>query len=376
MSHKKILVVEPYYGGSHQQFIEGLVDNVPAEYTILSLPARKWKMRMQLSAPWFVRKIDEMEISKRFFDAVLFSTFIDVAVFKALIVSVHNWNNSCKYLLYFHENQFSYPGKLPKKSNHQFTAINFTSALIADFVAFNSNFNRINFLAQCRDYTRKAIDMNVEVEVDRIEKKSFTLYPGIDFRELDRLSLLEKNDHIPLIIWNHRWEHDKNPEDFFEVLSRLQEEGINFRLAVLGQRFSRQPVCFDIAKKKFDKNIIHFGYIEDRIEYYKLLVQGNIVVSTALHEFYGIAVLEAVRAGCVPVLPDRLSYQELFDGAYLYEDGMLLEHLKKLLCCKPALSRSTSKSLTERYSWHSLAEQYRCWLGIHQGANTNESFTS
>jgi len=364
MSHKRILVIEPYYGGSHQQFIEGLIKSIPAEYIILSLPARKWKMRMQLSAPWFVRKIAEMEASERYFDAVMFSSFIDVAVFKALIDSLANWNHSCKYLIYFHENQFSYPGILPKKSNHQFTSINFTSALVADFVAFNSNFNRKNFLVQCRNYTRKAIDMDVEVEVDRIEQKSITLYPGIDFSEIDRLPAWNKNDLNPLIIWNHRWEHDKNPDEFFDVLSRLQDEGIRFRLAVLGQRFSRQPACFDSAKKNLDKTIIHFGYVEDRNEYYKLLVQGNIVVSTAFHEFYGIAVLEAVRAGCVPVLPNRLSYQELFDGAYLYEDGMLFKRLEELLCCNPSLTRATSKKITERYSWHSLAEQYRCWLGV------------
>ena len=364
MSDKRILVVEPYYGGSHQQFIEGLINNVPAEYMILSLPARKWKMRMQLSAPWFIRKIEQMEASERHFDVVLFSTFIDVAVFKALSVSLDNWNHSCTYLIYFHENQFSYPGVLPKRSNHQFTSINFTSALVADLVAFNSHFNRANFLAQCRDYTRKAIDMDVQEEVNRIESKSVTLYPGIDFREIDRLSVLSKDEHNPLIIWNHRWEHDKNPEEFFDVLSRLQKGKIPFRLAVLGQRFSRQPACFDAAKKNFEKNIIHFGYIENRIEYYRLLVQGSIVVSTALHEFYGIAILEAVRAGCVPVLPDRLSYQELFDGAYLYDDGMLFEHLKDALRGRPALSKATSKKLTDRYSWQSLAEQYRCWLGI------------
>ena len=35
------------------------------------------------------------------------------------------------------------------------------------------------------------------------------------------------------------------------------------------------------------------------------------MLSTARHEFFGIAVAEALRAGCLPWLPARLSYPEL-----------------------------------------------------------------
>ena len=44
------------------------------------------------------------------------------------------------------------------------------------------------------------------------------------------------------------------------------------------------------------------------------------ILSTALHEFQGLAVLEAVAAGCVPIVPAREAYPELFAAQYSYPD--------------------------------------------------------
>jgi glycosyltransferase involved in cell wall biosynthesis len=362
MSFKKILIVEPYYGGSHKQFLEGVVGHVDACFTLLKLPARKWKMRMQLSAPWFVKKIKEMDGRDRCFDLVLCSTFIDVAVFRALISEVDGWDSRTSFHTYFHENQFVYPGHLPKSSQHQFTAINFTTALASDRIAFNSNYNRDTFCGQCRKYLSKAVDMEMVEDIDAIEKKSTILYPGMDYTHLDELNEIKGSGEIPVIIWNHRWEHDKNPEEFFEACYRLRDEAVPFRLVVLGQRFRDSPDCFSKAREELQEQILHFGYVENKQDYYRLLSQGDYVVSTAHHEFFGISVLEAVRAGCYPVLPERLSYPELYKKKYLYKEGRLFKRLKTILRDKPTRSRERSFELTERFSWESILPEYHRWL--------------
>ena len=53
------------------------------------------------------------------------------------------------------------------------------------------------------------------------------------------------------------------------------------------------------------------GYEPDRMRYWERLARCDWVLSTATHEFFGLAVAEALLAGCLPWLPDRLSYTEL-----------------------------------------------------------------
>ncbi len=361
---KRILVIEPYYGGSHKGFLDGLTAAVDAHFTLMSLPARKWKMRMQLSAPWFIGQIEALPTSERHFDTVMFSSFIDVAVFKAMTQSVAGWNSRCRLCAYFHENQFAYPGFLDRRMNHQFAAINFTTALTSDSTAFNSHFNRSAFLNQCRKYLAKATDMDLSPSAVRLEEKSTVLYPGMDFTTIDRLKGGRTLHAVPRIIWNHRWEHDKNPEVFVDALYRLAGDGLDFELAILGQTFRNRPPCFEALRRKLGDRIVHYGYVAAEEAYCRCLVEGDIVVSTALHEYFGISILEAVRAGCLPVLPDRLVYPELFDGRYLYVENGLYERLRTAVKQAERLPEEEAMRLTEPFDWRHQAPAYARWLGL------------
>ncbi len=62
--------------------------------------------------------------------------------------------------------------------------------------------------------------------------------------------------------------------------------------------------------------------MENKREYQALLQQSNVVLSTALHDFQGIAVLEGVAAGCIPVVPNRLAYPELFEKNIALKQAM------------------------------------------------------
>lgn len=359
---RRVLILEPYFGGSHKLFLEGVQKTVEANFVVMSLPARKWKMRMQFSAIWFVQQIQKLPVLERAFDVVLCSTFVDVAVLRAMLYSIAGWNHDAVVKTYFHENQFAYPNQNKDLSMRQFTAINCSTALASDGGAFNSHFNRDSFIAGVRKVIKFATDMKIPSCADDILQKSVVLYPGMDYSSLDGVSRRVADDGPPVIVWNHRWEHDKGPEMFFDALYQLKKKGLAFRLIVLGESYANKPECFAEAEHRLADEIVHFGYAESRQKYAELLHQGDVLVSTAKHEFFGIAVLEGIRAGCYPLLPKSLSYPELYEEKFLYTPGKLAVKLETYLRNPVMIEKETSKSLTERFSWQRCKDEYTQWL--------------
>lgn len=350
----EILVLEPYYGGSHRSFLENL-RSLPFNFTFLTLPARKWKWRMRLSAPYFAEKMQKMN---HCFDRILCSSFVDVAALKGLGPS---WASKIPLLTYFHENQFAYPVRKEDKRDFHFGLLNVTTALASDRLAFNSAYNLESFLKGTDRLIRKSYDLKIDDPARAIKARASIIAPGIDFSAIDAQPEPAR-EGLPVVLWNHRWEYDKNPEDFFEALFRLDDEGINFGLIVLGESYRDWPGIFDLARERLKHRIIHFGYAESHKEYAALLRKGDIAVSTANHEFFGMAVLEAVRAGSRPLLPRRLSYPGLFPEEYLYDEGGLLSGLRKLILKHRRFDGNTARCLTEPYSWPHVSARLQKWL--------------
>ncbi len=355
----RILVLEPYYGGSHKSFLDGLTQHLPYAFDLLTLPARKWKWRMRLGAPYFAEILHK---TKRQYDRIFCSTFVDVATLRGLAPS---WVNDVPILTYFHENQFAYPVQVDDERDFHFALTNVTTALASDQLAFNSAYNLETFLKGTAQLLKKTVDMKFPAWEKRIRDKAIILPPGIDSLPPDCYKNYDPPSTTsgpPVILWNHRWEHDKNPEFFFRTLYELDQQGHSFGLIVLGQSFARQPSIFKQAGKRLARRIIHFGYAPTRQQYLQLLARGDFVVSTAMHEFFGLAVIEAVRAGCRPLLPSRLSYPEIFAKQYLYEDGEFRNRLASLLNTGKRLDATAAQALTQRFSWTALAKRYQQWF--------------
>ena len=100
-------------------------------------------------------------------------------------------------------------------------------------------------------------------------------------------------------------------------LIALAGSGVDFRLALLGARPRRKPEALLQLERELGERIV----VNDRLErdaYEQTLATASIVVSTAIHEFQGLAVMEAVQAGCRPLVPDSLCYREQYPDAYRY----------------------------------------------------------
>lgn len=138
---------------------------------------------------------------------------------------------------------------------------------------------------------------------------------------------------------------------------------MDFQLAVCGENFRRVPAEFERARERLGERIIQWGRVEDWGDYVRLLWEADIVVSTALHDFFGAAVVEAIYCACRPVLPDRLAYPEHFpqeqwpNCLYRGFDG-LLERLEEAIK-EPYLNLQATVA---RYDWGVIAEKYDALL--------------
>ena len=322
----RVLYLEPFEAGSHAAFTRALTgaDGAGwAEWTVLTLPGRHWKWRMRGSAAYFARAHADA-LAQRF-DLVFASAYLPLAELVGLCPALA----STPRILYFHENQLAFPRRDPEAErdlHYGFTQL--ISALAADRCVFNSAHNRDSFLTAATELLARMPDAVAPGWVEAIAERSEVLGLPLDLPEVAAARLtglpLAERGAGPLIVWNHRWEHDKDPDALVRIVDALIARGVRFRLAVCGQVFRSRPASLVEAEPRWraalGDRLLAFGRLAERADYLALLTQAQIALSTAIHEFFGIAVLEAVHLGARPLVPDGLSYVELLPAEHRYAD--------------------------------------------------------
>ncbi|PKQ29977.1 MAG: DUF3524 domain-containing protein [Actinobacteria bacterium HGW-Actinobacteria-10] len=360
----RILGIEPYYGGSHRAVLDGLVERIDADWTLLTLPARKWKWRMRGSAITFAADLRERHAARLAtgesgpgFDLLFASTFVNLAELYGLAAEALAGVPS---ILYFHENQFAYPNRHVADWDYQFPLTNVTSALTASTCVFNSHYTRRTFVGEIDAFMREFPDHRPRNLAEEIDAKSCVIAPPFDPAPFDAVPLVR--GARPRIVWPHRWEHDKDPETFFAAVARLANEGLDFEVAVAGQSFRETAQGMHEAAMALGDRLVHVGEPESRDDYAALLASSDVAVSTATNEFFGLAMMEACYAGATPLMPDRLAYVDLYPVEYRY-DGMdeLVARLGALVLERP--SPGAARELASRYTFDAMVGEYAALFG-------------
>ena len=358
----RILALEPYYGGSHKAFLDGWSRASRHEWTILPLPAYKWKWRMRHAAVTLAGQVRDRLAQGEHWDLLFCSDMLNLAEFLGL---APREIRDLPSLLYFHENQLTYPVRVENERDYQFGMTNMTSALAADAVWFNSAFHRDSFLDALETLLKRMPDYQPVEAIARLEAKAMVFSPGVN-----RFAPRGPRRPGPLrILWAARWEHDKNPAEFFEAIGRLKDRRISFRISVIGEQFREVPGVFAWAHQHFADHIDRWGYQQDRTDYEAALLEADVFVSTATHEFFGLSAVEAALAGAYPLVPRRLAYPEVFElqddrtaEKFFYEDGAngLADRLADLAGClesNDSLLRAAEpmRDRLKRFEWPHLA---------------------
>ncbi|TVQ29572.1 MAG: DUF3524 domain-containing protein, partial [Spirochaetaceae bacterium] len=309
----RILFVESFYGGSHREVADSIREHSRNEIDLVTLSAERWKWRIRAAA---LELADSVCIDG--YDLVVCTGLLRVA---DLLLSTRRPPSGRipPILLYCHETQLCYPVPEGRRMEVDLGIADIANMLCADSVAFNSCSHRQTFLSEAPQFIERVHGSALSHAMEAIAGKSVVCEPGIAPRAWPAVTTgeaatageaLTKGQAAatdpPIILWNHRWEFDKNPVAFFDALRAVRARGVRFRVAIAGEHSQRIPAAFEAARAEFGDAIVHYGYAESRELYYSLLDEAAIVVSTAIQENFGIAVMEAIAAGCAPILPDRL----------------------------------------------------------------------
>ncbi len=358
----KILLLSAYDALSHRRWRQGLVEAFPQhEWIVLSLPPRyfNWRIRGN-SLTW---AFDRRDVLAAGYDRLITTSMTDLSALRGLVPELADIPTT----VYFHENQFAYPASFSKqkKTALEPKVVTLYSALAADRIVFNSTWNRDSFLRGVQGFLKAMPDHVPDGLAEYLKERSFIL--PVPLNQASFVEERKKTDPGFTILWNHRWEYDKAPDRFFMALLELKKKKLDFMLNIIGQQFRRIPEVFQALFSEFSDRILNWGFVENEQEYWRLLESSHAVVSTALHDFQGLAVLEAVASGCIPVVPDRLAYPEFFPEMFRYrsdennpeqESQSLADHLHQHGKAFLQGHLSTPPVL-DHLSWERLRPAYR-----------------
>lgn len=381
----RVLLLSAYDALSHRYWCEALQEQFPdIHWTVLALAPRHFSYRMRGNPlSWYSTQRATLQ---RSYDRVIATSMVDAACLRGLFPQLA----ATPLWLYCHENQFCYP-----QSRHQLDAqqqqnrlqaqmVFLYNCLCAESISFNSNYNRDTALAGLRDLLRRLPEKLPGELVDAIAKRSDVLPVPLRFdsagqgEATGRRANAAQSSRPLQLVWNHRWEYDKGPEyllAFAKVLARGERPVV---LHVVGQSFRDRPPAFAQLRALLEdpqrRGVLRcgeWGHIASRSEYLALLARCDCVISTALHDFQGLAVLAACAAGCAPLLPDRLAYPEMFAPNWLYpwvddpDENALAMHsaLKRIV---DGLGGGSPLPNLDAFRWPALARTYREKIGCVQ----------
>ena len=307
-----LLVLSAYDTDSHRRLREGLAEALPAfAVETVALPPRHYAWRAGGSALAFADAVP-----RRPFDVLLAMGPVDLSALLGLRPELAG----ARRLLYVHEHEFAYPDNPREQGRVDRQMRQLLALLAADVVLTNSRWCADSLLDGAGRLLARmpdAVPAGTLTEIaGRIVVEPVPL-PDALFAQA-RPSAPFTGDRVE-IVWNHRHEWDKGPDRLPPLLETLHAAGLPFRFHLLGRRFRAQPPALAEVEAFLDAHPRHrgeTGRLVDEGAYRARLAAADVVLSTALQEFQGLAVMEAVVCGCVPCVPDRLAYRDWVPAAF------------------------------------------------------------
>ena len=305
MDAMQILAMESFDRGSHRQFRKVLTQHSGHNWHWITNDAAPWKWSMRLGGLLPLGNYPQP-------DLFFCTSLLDVAVARTQLEA--EIEKRVPTVLYMHENQVEYPDGPEREADQRdvhFALTNLNSIFSADLVLWNSRWNLESFLSGLVQILQPCRGIPFGDLEQRIRARSNVAWCPVEVPIPKLQSPVEPSD-LPLVVWPHRHEHDKGPDLLLELAR--SHRALSIRWALLGERFARVPDAMKRFREEFADSIVFDDFPNRRI-YESIIGTADWVCSTARHEFFGLSVVEAMYAGCLPWVPSGLSYRELLPAA-------------------------------------------------------------
>ncbi|MGF1596095.1 MAG: DUF3524 domain-containing protein [Acidimicrobiales bacterium] len=356
----RVLLVEPWLDGSHRRWAEGYRAASAHDVEVIGLPGALWRWRLRGGALPLADRVGAWVDDHGRPDVLLVGGLVDVAHLVGLTRRV--LGPDVAVVTYQHESQLVHP---VGRDDQEAALRNWLSWCASDLVVFNSGYHRRAVTEALGPWLDRLPDRSHRTVADRVTARFDVVPVGVDpLRRPAGDARPARSPDGPIILWPHRWERDKNPDVFAAALGRVADAGLPFRLVLAGEEptagSERTVTARAEVAERFGSAVVAVGPFDDD-HYRRLVASADIVVSCADHEFFGVAVVEAVGAGCVPLLPDDLSYPELIDAQWhdvaLYRRGTfgsslvaaVADHDRRRLDC------AGLAATMDRFAWPAVA---------------------
>lgn len=353
----RILLVEPWFSGSHRRWANGYQRASTHEVAIVSLSEGPWRWRLRAGALPLSADIGRYVSEHGQPDLLLVSGLVDVS---QLLGLCRRDLGSIPVVVFQHESQIVYP-TVSGNVDAEAVLRNWLSWCSADVVLFNSAFHRQAVLDTLPVFLYQRPEADQLFALEEVLARFEVMPVGVNLPEAQTPgSLRSEAPTSPVVLWPHRWENDKDPTAFLAALRRLRRAGLPVRLVLAGREPAVASEVRATIVDEFSDWILATGPF-DRARYDELLSQSDIVVSCANHEFFGVATVEALAAGCVPVLPNNLAYPEIVPERWhdtaLYEHGTFGSSLEAVVAdITSAQTSAVGLAQTmNRFSWSVIA---------------------
>lgn len=296
------LILDPFHGGSHA-YVTSLVSRfLPGVTRTETLGSHLFKWRMGVASLWFADIIQREALEPKL---LITTDMLDLSRLKGLCGErLHR----AKSVLIMHENQLSYPRRASEREDLHLGLTNLFSCWVADLIWWNSQHHYDLFMEHAERFIGLFPKRVPSDLLERIRERSVVLGLPLDLDELRSLRRPAGSPRPPgrlRIAWNHRMQHDKNPDRLFGWLHGLAQQGLDFELHLLGPRHQPAPeVLFALKERVIDHQF------PERRPYLELLSRCDVVVADPAQEHFGLSVAEAVQLGLWPIVRHGLCYPE------------------------------------------------------------------